>query len=243
MLLRSIVLCLALAPPPWSISYSLSGGIAGLNRRLTLASDGQATAADLRTPGRQASFTATPAELAAVSAALAKADLSAPLPPANPRVSDAMYQTLQVTYGDKLYPKVAAAEITALLAPILNRGLKLAEDQRWQTTGAFDAGARWDVQIEVRDAQGIFHGEYWRGQWTRRPGVNTFDAVWRNTRTNEELRETVTLESAERGRVLLRRASSGQTMEGSYTAEDPLHLTGYLAPNPRWYWKAAIQPR
>jgi hypothetical protein len=76
--------------------------------------------------------------------------------------------------------------------------------------------------------------------WTRRGDSNIFDAVWRNTRTNAEQRETVTMDSAERGHVVLHPSTGNQTMEGTYSPDLQNHLSGYLTSGPHWYWEAVI---
>jgi len=82
---------------------------------------------------------------------------------------------------------------------------------------------------EVRDGEGIFHGEQWTGIWTRQADDNTFSAVWHNSKSNEEVRDTVILDSATRGQVKLHRSSGEIHYDVSYTAEHPDQLSGYVS--------------
>jgi len=250
MLLRVMFLfagaCAVWAGPSqtWRIDYSYSGGLAGLVRRITVTDDGNVTVVDGLSRPAEARFAATPAEMAKIVAALRELNLSGPpraLPPARP-MPDAFTSSLKVLYGGQEYPiGEAGAALVSVLEPILIRGLQRAADENWARAGTLRLGRVWDAKIEVRDDKGMWHGEYWHGVWTRRGDTQTFDAVWRNTRTNEELRETVTLDSAERGHVLLHRSTGNQTMEGTYWPEHQDRLAGFLTSGPHWYWEAAMR--
>jgi hypothetical protein len=237
---------------PWTINYSYSGGILLRSASITVTEDGSVTVTNRFFHPGQALFSATSDEMAKISAALEQLNLSGPpraLPPATP-MPDAITASLEVTYdGRKYQMETRDSALLAVLNPIMARGQQQIVDNPPAQAGPFRLGRKWEVQLEVRDAHGLFHGEYWNAVWTRRGDTNEFDAVWRNTRTNEEVRDTVELDSAERGHVVLRRSSQNQRLEGAYQAENPSHISGTLvAPGvsgcagcPGLYWRATIE--
>ena len=235
--------CAAVPFTPWTIQYSVSGGLIGLRHSLTLDDSGSVTVIDGNFYDAQARFSASPTDMAAITGTLRLMCVSAPPPMVRPErpMPDAIENLLQVTCGGRTF-RVGkeGASLLALLRPMMSRGLQQAIDEKWATAGPFRPGRTWSVKIEVRDDQGMFHGEYWRGVWTREGDSDTFDAFWNNTRTGAEVRETVSLELAERGTVVLHRTSLDQTLKGGYSPDHPEKIAGYLM-SPHWYWEATIQ--
>jgi hypothetical protein len=83
----------------------------------------------------------------------------------------------------------------------------------------------------------------WVGAWTRRPGTDVFDAVWRN-RQGQEAHDVVRLVGVSRGQVTFRR--DGQSgAPGDYTGTlgaDGRTIIGMGSwYQPGWIWKAVIQ--
>jgi hypothetical protein len=64
----------------------------------------------------------------------------------------------------------------------------------------------------------------WFGTWTRRPGTNLFDAVWKN-RVGSVLKDTLELQSVEGNKVSLYRFGNKQRYTGTLAA-DGTHITG-----------------
>ena len=239
------------SPEPWTVEYSYSGGLAGISAHIAVNCDGSVTVGDPRDQSEQVRFAATIDDMARIVAELRKLNLSGPpqvMPPAKP-MPDAIEESLSVTYGSQQCPIAPrGSTLPAVLHPIITRGMNLIMDAKWARAGSFRAGRTWTVQLEIRDARGYFHGEYWNAEWTRRGESETFDAVWHNTRTNEELHDIVILDSAERGHVSLHRPSQNQRLEGSYRPESPDRIFGNLAQSvsgcpgcPGPYWRATIK--
>ena len=225
----------------WTINYAVSGGIAGISQRLSLRDYGEATV-ESRREG-QTTFKISPEQLARIRGLVQRLNLSAP-PPAKPaeNIPDMLYHSLTVTSGGHEVPIGAeGSELAKELQSILAEALKRAEDEKWNKAGVFRLGRVWKVQEEVRDNQGMWHGEQWDGTWTRRADTHIFDAVWRNNKSNEEVRDTVVLDSAERGSVILHRASGKVKYQGSYAANQPESVSGYLNPSHACWWRATIQ--
>lgn len=82
----------------------------------------------------------------------------------------------------------------------------------------------------------------WVGTWTRRPGTNTFDAVWHNTKKPGEWRDEITLESAEGNKVILYRKGNNGRYRGTLAPDrkSVLHGTASWYP-PDWVWTAQIR--
>lgn len=92
-------------------------------------------------------------------------------------------------------------------------------------------GSVWDVE-EV-------NGQ-WRGTWTRRPGTDIFDAVWRNTATGGEVRDVIRIARVSGGQVTLSRDGVGGTYTGTLSA-DGRSIAGTASwYQPGWTWSARI---
>ena len=85
------------------------------------------------------------------------------------------------------------------------------------------------------------HGELWEGTWTRKADTQTFDAVWRNNKTDQEVRDTVELDSAERGRIKLHRSNSKIYYSGYYQADQQNELLGYVNSCQMCSWRTQIE--
>jgi len=95
-----------------------------------------------------------------------------------------------------------------------------------------DLGRVWSV-VEV--------GE-WIGMWTRRPGSNTFDAVWHNTKQPGEVRDEITLESVEGNKVVLYRKGNNGRYKGTLSPDRRSILSGTASwYQPDWIWTAQIR--
>lgn len=127
-----------------------------------------------------------------------------------------------------------------MIESLLSEGLRRAEDERWEKAGPFRLGCVWKVEEEVRDGQGMWHGELWTGTWTRLDDSNVFDAVWRNNKSNQELRDTVVLDSAERGKIAMHRTSANVKYGGWYSPERQDYFTGHVLPHNDWTWRVNI---
>lgn len=97
-------------------------------------------------------------------------------------------------------------------------------------------GNRWAIHEEIA-------GRYWNGTWTRRPGTDIFDAVWRDSLSGQSFTDVIELRDASSAEIRLFRRGTG----GYYT--------GTLSPDGRsirgsasWYpsggfWTADISGR
>jgi len=94
---------------------------------------------------------------------------------------------------------------------------------------AVDLGTTWKV-VEFNT---------WFGTWTRRAGTNVFDAVWKN-RSDQVLKDTIELLSAEGNKVSLYRVGNKQRYTGTLAA-DGEHITGTASLyGPGLTWTATI---
>ena len=84
----------------------------------------------------------------------------------------------------------------------------------------------------------------WVGTWTRRPGTNAFDAVWRNQQ-GQEAHDVIRLVGVSGGEVTFRREGQSGPAGGTYTgalAPDGRTIIGAASwYQPGWVWKAVIQ--
>ncbi|MBS1859574.1 MAG: hypothetical protein JST11_29650 [Acidobacteria bacterium] len=64
--------------------------------------------------------------------------------------------------------------------------------------------------------------------------------MWTNSRFGAQQRDTVTLESAGRGMVVLRRSGTNQLFEGAYAIVHPDYVSGSTGPV-RGPWSAVIR--
>jgi len=96
------------------------------------------------------------------------------------------------------------------------------------------------VSEEVRGGEGI-HSDRWEGTWTRRADSKTFDAVWRNKMTRQEVRDTIELDFVERGRITLHRSNIKNYYNGYYQADQQNELQGYVNACQRCTWRAQIE--
>jgi len=231
---------------PWTIDYWTSGGIVGLSYHLSVRDDGDVTVVNRHPWLSQTRFAATRAEMEAIGEALAQLHLSG-VPPAvqePPPLPDAIVRTVEVTLdGQKYTLGKSGRALVAVIDPILRRGLDRAADERWVAAGPFRVGRVWHLRIEVRDAQGLWNGEDWNGVLTTRKDGKSFDAVWSNSRTGAEVRETAELLAAGRGAVELTCGFLNQRLEGVYSPDHPDEITGKLWTSPHWNWWARIEYR
>jgi hypothetical protein len=231
--------------PQWVIEYHETGGKDGRSLHVTVNSAGDVTTNGGVVQKWKSLFQASPDQLAELKTLVNGLKLSgipkpAPQKPQRP-IPDMLYTKLEVTRGGQKYPVTAAPDrFYVILRQLLEEGRKRAENDKWQKAGAFKAGRVWHVQEEVRDSEGIWHGEEWDGTWARRGETNTFDAVWRNNKTGQEVRDTVELQVAERGRIALHRMSTNVNYSAWYTPEKPDQLTGYLSSCKGCSWRVEI---
>jgi hypothetical protein len=231
---------------PWTIDYATSGGIAGLHWRLTLSDDGRAQLARGLYRPVETQFVASSVEMAGVAAALSRLNLESAqqAKPQRPPMPDSVQTSIEIAYGGQKYLLGSEGrELAAALRPVISRGMQRMTEEQWDRAGPFRPGRTWEVQLQVRDKKGVWHGEYWRGVWRRRDDSLTFDAVWRNTGTHEEVSETVVLEAAARGHVVLHGSVLCRTMEGTYSPDDPSFVSGSVPPPNTAFWEARIKDR
>ena len=253
LLILSLTLCFVLAlnaahtnASTWKIEYHESGGIDGRVLSIALTSDGKADTKGGLGPGAwQTEFQVPAQQLSEVQALVDGLKLSGSPKPRLPRgrpIPDMVYVTLDITYGGQIYPiQSPPARLTTLLHSLISQGKKQAEDEKWTKAGEFKLGRVWHVTEEVRDSQGLWHGEKWEGTWTRKGDTRTFDAVWRNNKSHEELRDAVEVDVAERGLLKLHRTGSKISYNGYYPADKPNDLLGYVSSCPTCSWRAQIE--
>jgi hypothetical protein len=230
----------------WKIEYDEAGGLAGKTRHLTITDDGKVSAqgGGSMQPWH-ISFSAAASQLADIKAILKGMKLSGPPKPL-PRkkgepISDMLETTLEITYGGQKYPiHLAPENLMSILESVLNEGQERAEDEKWTKAGPFKLGRVWTVRAEVRDSNSMWHGEEWIGTWIRQGQSKIFDAVWRNNKTNEEIRDTVEVESAERGSVALHRTGAKLHYHGYYTSDRQDEVIGTIRPSANCSWRAKI---
>ncbi len=118
-----------------------------------------------------------------------------------------------------------------------------------QTPPPIMTGKSWTIEIYRRNC--VYDGGdlpncygetiFWRGKLTRRGKSFDFDAVWRNEKTGEEVRDKVTLIDAVRERVVFRRDGEekeylGKLLRGGYRKESPNFIRGNEG-----NWRATIE--
>jgi hypothetical protein len=214
----------------WMLKYSVEGGIAGYNEHLTLNQEGEV---EVRSYQSQFRFTVPSKKLADIRQMVQQLDASAfkPVPPP-PEMPDMIYSPFTITTGGHEYQIGPDGNgLRAVIESLLSEGLRRAEDQMFAKAGPFRLGRVWKVEEEVRDSQGMWHGELWMGTWTRINDSNVFGAVWRNNKSNQELRDTVVLDSAERGKIAMHRTSSNVKYDGWYSQERQDYFTGHVLPH------------
>jgi len=251
-LIHGIVLVIALSlasaqtSSEWKIDYHESGGIDGRVLSITLTSPGKADSKGGLGPGAwQSTFQISSGQLSEVRALVNDLKLSGTPTrrPAEKRdIPDMVYTTLDVTHAGAVYPILSPPpKLVAILRDLLKQGKKQAEDEKWQKAGDFKLGRVWHVSEEVRDKEGIWHGELWQGTWTRKGDGKIFDAVWVNNQTHQEVHDTVELDSAERGWFMLHRTSSNISYKGYYQADKQNDLVGYVSSCPTCTWRTQIE--
>ena len=228
----------AQAPEQWKLKYRETGGIDGRHIEAVLSSDGQVAAYGI-------TFSASPEQLKRAQALVnaLKNTAKGETPKKNQQViADAVYVTAELTRGGETYQVVSLPdELRQLMRTLALDGRKRAEDDKWAKAGPFKVGRVWRVTEEVRDREGVWHGEQWIGTWTPRADHKTFDIVWRNNKTNQEVRDTIELRSAERGRIALHRDGNAADYSGWYSVEKPGELTGYTNKCQGCTWRAEIE--
>ena len=233
-------------PPAWKIDYHEAGGLDGRVLFLTLTPDGTVdTKGGLSTASWESVFQISAEQLAEVQSIVEGFKLAG-TPKSRTQggqpIPDMVYITLDVVKDKKKYPiEPAPPKLVAILRTLIAQGKKQAEDEKWRKAGDFKLGRVWHVSEEVRDDQGIWHGELWEGTWTRQADAKTFDAVWRNNKSHQEVRDTVELDSAERGWIMLHRTSSKISYKGYYQADKQNDLTGYVSSCPTCSWRTQIE--
>lgn len=85
-------------------------------------------------------------------------------------------------------------------------------------------GSRLDIQ-EI---------DQWKGTWTRRPGTNIFDAVWRNNAGGGEVRDVIRLESVQGNKVVFTRDGNGGRYYGTLNGRTISGTASWYAPG--WAW-------
>jgi hypothetical protein len=216
---------------PWSIDYRESGGIAGRHLAIVVSSDRRAWLPSRTPQAQHKTYRVSAEQVAELEKSLRPLPLSgAPesLPPET-NFPDKLYVSLEVTRAGAKYPIAhPPTELVALLRRLHKELSARAEDEKWRQAGPFKLGRVWQVTEEVRDGGGIFHGEQWNGTWTPTDD-KTFSAVWHNSKSSEDVRGTVVVDSATRGQVKLHRDGSEIRYDVSYSPEHPDQLSGYVS--------------
>jgi hypothetical protein len=217
---------------PWSIDYRESGGIAGRHLAIVVSSDGGAWLPSRTPQAQHKTYRVSNERLAELEKQLKSLPLTGKpqsLPPET-NFPDKLYVSLEVTRAGTKYPIAnPPTELVTLLRRLHKELSDRAEDEKWQQAGPFKLGRVWQVTEEVRDGEGIFHGEQWNGTWSSQPDDKAFSAVWHNSKSNEEVRDTVVVDSAVRGKVKLHRSGSAIHYELTYAADHPENLSGYVS--------------
>jgi hypothetical protein len=223
---------------PWTVEYSVSGGVHGIRKHLIVHDDGR-----LLAEGRlKADLQALPSQLAALLEILGKAEFSlrskTPLRE-EPVVPDMIYQSLTISTGGREY-SVWANGLESLLDSIFEDSMKRADDERWARAGPFKLGRTWKVKEEVRE--NFMWRASWIGVWTRRGDSKLFDAIWRHDKTGEERRGTVELDAADRGELKLHCDATGARYQAPYSPEDQTRIVGSTSACRGCTWRATIEP-
>ncbi|HZS58339.1 MAG TPA: hypothetical protein VFA43_03650 [Gemmatimonadaceae bacterium] len=223
---------------PWTVRYSRTGGIAGINERATLTDSGRLVVGGHLEQGTPVSFAVDTARIARVEASLASLHLTGePTPlPKRPSFPDMMTITLDVTIHGRTYPvppdAAGARLLVAIMDTLYREFHQKADDAYWARVGPFNPGRAWTVREEVRDADGMYHGESWIGRWERLGNGRAFAAVWHNSaRPTEEMRDTLDLVTAEHARIQLVRRGTHQQYNGFYEVEKPSEVIGTIVPS------------
>lgn len=228
-------------PAQWSVDYSIVGGVAGLHQHILLRQNGIAT---VDAGGSGASFPIDSERLRAICRLLEHCDVYAPQrsqAPYAPNVADAIFNTITVTRdGHSCGMGTDEKALLSVLAPLLREDLQKAEVERWRRAGPFKMGRVWRVEEEVRNSNGQWSGELWKGTWTPRKGSNILDAVWHNNQSGQEIRDTVILDSAVRGSIIMHRVASPMKYQGTYLAERPEEIHGTVGPDRSASWTVEI---
>jgi hypothetical protein len=202
----------------WTVQYTVSGGIAGRVEHISVRQDGVTQTWGLRAAKRES--TISPEELAKIRSLVKACKLSDTAKPAESQIPDMISSELTIEIGGHLYyigPE--GKDLAQELHRLFEQKAQEAENAKWAKAGPFRLGRVWKVKEEIRDQKGRFNGEFWLGTWTRRADTNLFDALWRNSRTGEEVKGVVQLDSAERGMVTLHRLGTKQIYHGVYQPE------------------------
>ncbi len=225
----------------WTIEYGFSGGIAGIYKYLAMHADGTGWVAGR--PGQKIELKLTAEQMARIRALVEALPPPAPAKPGSLKheIYDDIHSTFTLSRaGETRSIGQEGKELAGVLDAILEDELKRSSEEAWVKAGPFRLGRVWKVEEEVRDGQGMWHGELWIGTWTRINNSNVFDAVWRNNKSNLELRDTVVLDSAERGKIAMHRKSSNVKYDGWYSPERQDYFTGHVLPHDDWTWRVNI---
>ena len=223
---------------PWIVQYSRTGGIAGISERATLTDSGRLIVGGRAPHTSSAAFVIGAGRIAQVESAIASLHLAGEPKslPNGPSYPDMMTITLDVTIGGRTYAigpeSPAAGPLLAIMDALHREGQQKADDEYWARVGAFNLGRVWTVREEVRDADGMWHGESWLGRWERLGNGRAFAAVWHNSaRPTDEMRDTLDLVVAERDRIQLVRRSTHERYDGFYRVEKPNEVIGTIVPS------------
>lgn len=209
----------------WLVEYTVTGGVAGRVEHISVRQDGLTKTWSVSASTQESTISA--AELAEIRSLVMACRLTNTTKPAESQIPDMISSALTMERDGRLYyigPE--GKELAQALDRIFEQKTKEAEDAKWAKAGPFHLGRVWKVQEEIRDPQGQFHGDYWLGTWTRRGDTNLFDAVWRDSRTGEEVRDVMQFDSAQRGSLTLHRLGTHQIYLGSWRAEQ-MNVIGF----------------
>jgi hypothetical protein len=203
----------------WQLDYAFSGGPQGRSDRLLLTSDGRLIVEDFAR-GYRARGQATPAQMEEVDRLMTTLKPNAgQLRPSRPEpILDAFAATLTATFDGKEYPidlvHASPSSLSGRLGAVLDRMVIAA--LKTATEVPFELGRVWKVREGMTDNAGRIPQPEWEAIWTRRGDTNTFDAVFRNRTTGEEVHDAIQLESAADRHVTLRRIGLGRQYRGLY---------------------------
>src|SRR5579862_9758952 len=131
---------------PWTVRYSRTGGIAGINERATLTDSGRLIVSSRGAQSTSAPLAIGADQIAEVESALANLHLAgAPTPlPQKPSYPDMMTITLDVTIEGRTYPiapeSAGAGPLLAIMGALYSEGQQHADDEYWARIGPFNPG-------------------------------------------------------------------------------------------------------
>jgi hypothetical protein len=222
---------------PWKIEYGTSGGITGHTEALSLEDSGRVIFET--SDGRRSEQTASPEQLAKLTAIFRRLELSGPprpLPRERP-MPDARYTFLTITVADRVYPmdlktrSAALDELLSIVWPLFQEGPRQAKEV------PFDLGRVWKVTEGAWDRSVGGANADWEGVWTRRGSSNVFDGFWVNRKTKEGVRDVLEVESADQYQVTVYRRGMKKRYHGDYAPLHPENVRGrgeWFRPGDLW---------